>query len=63
MIQAFLLTLILGLFGLLVLIVLKTLGFSADHQTDDKREGSVSPKCPDEIEPREHASRQSNAAA
>jgi hypothetical protein len=37
MIQELLLVFIMGLFGLLVVMILKILGPSAHHQTDDKR--------------------------
>lgn len=63
MIEELLVVLIMGLVGLMVVIVLKVLGFSNDHQTDDKWDARSSSELRDGANPHEHPSRQPKVAA
>jgi hypothetical protein len=62
-IEELLVVLIMGLVGLMVVIVLKVLGFSNDHQPDDKWDARPSSELRDGANPHEHPSRQSKVAA
>ncbi|MGH7216480.1 MAG: hypothetical protein ACREIG_04515 [Nitrospiraceae bacterium] len=63
MIEELIVVFIMGLVGLMVVIVLKVLGFSNDHQTDDKWDARPSSELRDGAKPHEHPSRQSKVAA
>ena len=63
MIEELIVVFIIGLVGLMVVIVLKVLGFSDDHQTDDKWYAGPSSEFRDGAKPHEHSSRQPKVAA